>query len=220
MRSRLMIAAAMALLVGDCPSKVAPTTLQELAAHADLIVIGKVTRVIEVKGIQVAQVQVSNTLKGLPHPTIYYLAEPTWVCDITGATVAEETLLFFNEYEFDPQPASMAFVRPAGKAGTYTIQNGPTPVGSFKEPLGFRERINALVGSAHFWHLSWSGRGRMPIRSVQGMQYVTLWTADVRLPATIPTIGGPERKYSAFIQSAPLSPVLDFVRRSSTRQQK
>lgn len=212
-----MIAAMIALLVGDCTSKVAPTTLQELAAHADLIVIGKVTRVVEVEGIQVAQLQVSNTLKGVPHSTIYYLAEPTWVCDITSATVAEETLFFFNEYKFDPQPATMAFVRSAGQRGTYTVQNGPAPVGSFKEPLGFRERINAMAGSTHFWRLSWSGRGRMPIRIVQGKPYVTLWTADVHLPATIRTIGGPEREYSAFIRSAPLSKVLDFVRSSSAR---
>jgi hypothetical protein len=217
MRSCLMIAAMMALLVGECVSKVAPTTLQELADHADLIVIGKVTRVIEVKGIQVAEVQVSDTVKGVPHPTIYYLAQPTWICDITSATVAEETLFFFNQYEFDPQPASIAFARPAGQAGTYTVQNGPAPVGLFKEPLGFREQVNALVGSSHFWQVSWSGRGKMPIRNVQGKRYVTLWTGDVRLPASIPTIGGPERKYSAFIRSAPVSPVLDFVRRSLER---
>ena len=77
---------------------------------------------------------------------------------------------------------------------------------------------NAMVGSAPFWLLSWSGRGKMPIRNVHGKQYATLWTADVRLPATISTISGPERKYSAFIRSAPLSQVLDFVRRSSVRK--
>jgi hypothetical protein len=219
MRSCFIIAAMMALLVGECVSKVAPTTLQELADHADLIVIGKVTRVIDVKGIQVAEVQVRTTVKGkgLRHLTIYYLAHPTWICDTTSATVAEETLFFFNQYEFDPQPASMAFIRPAGRAGTYTVRNGPAPAGSFKEPLGFREQVNALVGTSHFWQVSWSGRGEMPVRNVQAKQYVTLWTGDVRLPASIPTIGGPERKYSAFIRSAPLSLVLDFVRRSLER---
>ncbi len=32
----------------------------------------------------------------------------------------------------------MAYVRSAGSSGAYTVENGATPSGEFKEPLGFR----------------------------------------------------------------------------------
>jgi len=78
---------------------------------------------------------------------------------------------------------------------------------------GFREQIKTLIGDSHFWDVSWSGRGQMPIRD-HGAKYATLWVGDVRLPDGIPTVSGPERKYS-FIRSAPLMTILDFVRQQS-----
>jgi hypothetical protein len=198
-------------------SKVAQTTLRELTASADLIVIGSVTKVIDVKGLKVAQVHVVTTVKGIPHATVYYLAQPTWICDTTGATVGEETLFFFNEYPFDPHPASMPYVKPAGGAGKYTVEEGASPVGlAFKEPTGFRERVKILVDGSSFWQVSWSGRGQMPIRNVHGTKYVTLWVGDVRLPTGMSTISGPEHECS-FIRSVPLSAMLDFVQQQASQ---
>ncbi|MGC2185061.1 MAG: hypothetical protein WA637_17420 [Terriglobales bacterium] len=164
-----------------------------------------------VKGLRVAQVQVTATIKGRSPSRIYYLAQPTWICDTTGATIGEETLFFFTRYRFDPHPASMAYVKPTGDPGTYTVEDGASPLGAFKEPTGFREKISALVGDSYFWQVSWAGRGQMPIRNLQGTKYATLWIGDVGLPNGIPTVSGPEREYS-FIRSAPLAAIVAVVK--------
>jgi hypothetical protein len=214
MRFFATLAAVLIVLAGECLPKVAPTTLKELTASADLIVVGKVTRVMNVKGVRVAEVKVATTIKGDAQSTIYYLAQPTWICDTTGATVGEETLFFFNGYRFSPQSASMAYVKPTGNAGTYTVEDDASPVSTFKEPTGFREQIKTLIGNGQFWQVSEAGRGQMPIRDLHGAKYATLWVGDVRLPDSIPTVSGPERKYS-FIRSALLLAILDFVQQQS-----
>ena len=211
MRFFAALAAFVMFLSGVCFPRVAPTTLRELNGRAKLIVIGTVTSVRDVKGLKVAEVRVTKTLKGNPQELVYYLAQPTWTCDITSANVGEETLFFFEKYRFDPYPASITYVKSGGAAGSYTVEDGATPAGAFKEPIGFREAITAIVGSSPFWQVSWSGRGQMPLRNVGDRKYVTVWTDDVRLPADMSTISGPQRKYAGFIRSAPLSQVLNFI---------
>jgi hypothetical protein len=215
MRFFAFLAVVVICVGGECSAKVAPTTLKELTASSDLIVVGKVTAVTSIKGLRVAEVQVTTTLKGESPSTIYYLAQPTWICDTTGATVGEETLFFFTKYRFDPHPLSMAYVKPTGDPGTYTIEDGATPLGAFKEPMGFREQIGPLVGNSYFWQVSWAGRGQMPIRNIHGTKYATLWIGDVRLPDGIPTISSPESEYS-FIRSAPLEVIIAFVKGART----
>ena len=196
---------------GECFPTVLPTTLRELTDSAKLIVIGRVTNVRDVKGLKVAEVRVTKTLKGSPQELVYYLAQPTWICDITSANVGQETLFFFGKYRFDPHPASMAYVKSTGTAGSYTIEDGATPAGAFKEPIGFQEAITAIVGSSPFWQVAWSGRGQMPLRHVSDEKYVTVWTGDVQLPTDMSTISGPQRKYSGFIRSVSLLQMLNFI---------
>ena len=211
MRFFTKLVAIAGLMATACQSKVAPTTLEALTAKANLIVVGRVTKLITVKGIQVAEVQVERTLKGSTLPSVYYLAQPTWICDTTKGTVGEEALFFFNEYKFDPELVSMAFVRSTG-GGRYKVEDGALPTGAFKEPVGFHDEIRAITGPSSFFQVSWSGRGQMPIREVHATKYVTLWVGDVLLPPNIPTMNGPERQESRFIRSAPLSTINDFVR--------
>lgn len=211
MRLFAFLTAVVLFLAAESWSEVMPTTLKELTTHSELIVVGKVVRVTSVKGLRVAEVQVSATIKGKSTTKIYYLAQPTWVCDTSTATVGEETLFFFSKYKFDPNAASIAYVKPTGSAGKYTIQDDASPAGAFKEPLGFREQVTALVGPSHFWQVSWAGRGQMPIRNLHGTKYATLWIGDVRLPVGIPTVSGPEHRYS-FIRSAPLGVIVAFVK--------
>lgn len=144
MRFSTTIAVVIGLLIGDCLGKVAATSLRELADNADLIVIGRVTRVVQVKGVRVAEVQVANTIKGATHSLVYYLAQPTWTCDTTGSVVGEETIFFFDEYRFDPHPSSMAFVRPTEKAGIYAIESGAIPFGHFKDLPDFVRESKTL----------------------------------------------------------------------------
>jgi hypothetical protein len=59
-----------------------------------------------------------------------------------------------------------------------------------------------------------SGRGRMPLRQVEGTSYATIWSDDVQLPKGTVTIPGPEAKYS-FIRSIELSKLKELVRERS-----
>ncbi len=45
--------------------------------------------------------------------------------------------------------------------------------------------------------IAMSGRGRMPLRDVQGITYATIWVNDVLLPAGTPTIDGPDEDYES-----------------------
>lgn len=60
----------------------------------------------------------------------------------------------------------------------------------------------------YVWH---DGRGRLPIREVNGKRFATLWVGDVRLPEGTPTIDGPEQQYT-FIRSIELSILRDLVK--------
>jgi hypothetical protein len=62
----------------------------------------------------------------------------------------------------------------------------------------------AKPNDSPFRAISHSGRGRMPIRDVQGRLYATIRAEDVRLPKGFMTIPGPESKYD-FIRSVDLS---------------
>src|SRR5262249_39505911 len=58
------------------------------------------------------------------------------------------------------------------------------------------------------------GRGRMPLREVEGKSYATIWSEDVRLPRGTVTIPGPEPRYP-FIRSIELSKLKELARESS-----
>jgi len=76
------------------------------------------------------------------------------------------------------------------------------------------ERVVLFLGSRRssgIRIIAHSGRGRMPLREVEGKTYATLWSGDVRLPQGTATIPGPEPKYS-FIRSVELNRLKELVR--------
>jgi hypothetical protein len=58
-----------------------------------------------------------------------------------------------------------------------------------------------------------AGRGRMPLRIVDGKTYVTAWTDDVRIPKDVPTVDGPDPRYS-FIRSVELEHLEAQIRKN------
>ena len=69
------------------------------------------------------------------------------------------------------------------------------------------ERVVLFLLKPNGWPLhaiAHAGRGRMPIRDVEGKSYVTIWAEDVRLPKGVMTIPGPDPKYE-FIRSVDLN---------------
>jgi hypothetical protein len=189
----LILAVILVFGVGLVGAKVAPTTLAKLIRFSDSIALGTVTDVRAIDGIHVARVKVSQTLKGKESDEFYFLADPTWTCDITTANGGETALFFLVPYQFGPSEFRDLM--------------------GFKEPRDFQQALKAATGQTSLFELAWSGRGRMPLRDVEGVQYVTLWTGDVRLPPGIPTIGGPEAKYASFIRSARLNDMLQALRK-------
>ncbi len=169
-------------------AKVARTSLKELSEIADVIVVGKIVEVGTLLGVRVAKVEVQQTLKGKHHSHLYYLAQGTWTCDISGGNVGEEALFFFSK----PWVGKLFESEILSNARFALVQK--------------------LLGDAPFLAVAWSGRGTMKLRKVEGKDYVTLWTGDVALPPDVPTIAGSEEKYTSFIRSAPLRDILAHVR--------
>src|SRR5688500_11886179 len=87
-------------------AKAGSISFEDLASSSEQIVIGKVETVTSIEDVRVAKVAVTRTLKGIPVNEVYYLAEPTWTCDITSAEVGETALFFFYKYGFTANPKS------------------------------------------------------------------------------------------------------------------
>ncbi len=61
------------------------------------------------------------------------------------------------------------------------------------------------------FYIEYAGRGRMPLREVDGKTYVSLWNSEILLPEGVPTIAGPDPKYS-FIVSVELTRIEALIR--------
>lgn len=175
-----MIGFVVFLGAGVASAKVAPTTLANLFRISDRVVIGKVSKIEKVAGFRWARLQVTQNIKGTGADEVLFLAEPTWTCDTSSATVGEEALLFLID---------------AAK---------PATPWHFKSPDRKKLPPNAFL-------ITWSGRGHMPLRTVQNEQFATAWY-DVSIPEDVLRIPGPEPQYS-FIESFRLTDLLKLFER-------
>jgi len=164
---------------------VSPTTLEELSRMSDVIVVGRDVRVFEVEGWRVAELEVERILDGvLDARTLYYLAEPTWGCDIATATPGERSLLFLR--------------RDTARAGEAEL---------FYQPD--RAAPPIVAGSRPIYGIAHAGRGRMPIYDdSSGREFVTLVTADIELPTSLAAAAVPD---SGVVSSLPLDAMESFV---------
>ena len=186
---------------GPLHAAVAQTTLCELTAVADFIVVAKTEGIIEVDGVRIARATVEENLKGDLGTEFYFLAEGTWICDISGAEEGVRDLLFLTRYEYQPPQKTQV-----------SSDEEPT-IGVFREPSRFKSKVSRATGSPRLLQISWAGRGQMPFRTVEDHQYVTIWTEEIQLPTAVETIDGPEAEYAEFIRSAPLDHILFLIRR-------
>ena len=181
-------------------AKVARVSFDELAKGSDTIVIGKIIETQEIEGVTVARVQVGQVLKGPNRRELTYLAQPTWICDITSAVRGETVLLFlYKERKFDSSMPDDGFI-------------------SFGYPKKFEDSLKK-VGINELYGVMHSGCGRMPIRSINGELFATLWVGDVQLPQDIQTVAGPGKKYS-FIRSIRLADLLRMIQPIANEQGK
>lgn len=71
-------------------------------------------------------------------------------------------------------------------------------------------------GKSRSYAIAHSGRGRMPLRTLEGKRYATIWP-DIRLPTNTPTIDGPEPKWD-FIRSVDVTILRDLVEKELEKQ--
>jgi hypothetical protein len=163
---RLLLPLASILVAVACApavsAKVSPTTLEEVAWSSELIAVGRDVRVFDVHGWRVAEFAVDRVLKGDAQTrTLYYLADPTWTCDVSTAAPGEKSLIFLGRVAAE-EAQSDFFSRPSRETPPVTIDARPI-----------------------YW-ISHAGRGRMPIMtSSAGQQSVRLITADIDLPDSL-----------------------------------
>ena len=177
-------------------AEVAQITLGRLGGIADAIVVGRVARTIEVPvetlpdaevsltKATVAEVVVLEWLKGKPRPkTLWYWAEGTWTCDVTQAIKGERGLYFLEA----------------------------TGVGDLVTPESMKRLSKATLG-APLYRVAWSGRGRMPFRTIAGRDYATIWEGAVEPPSTVDTIPGPDPRYTEFKRGVSLDDLRQYLR--------
>src|SRR4051812_10964401 len=87
-------------------ARVAPTTLKELVAHSEVIVVGKVEELRTIDGVRFARVSVSRQLKGAKTSEVIVHAQPRWMCDESTAIEGETAIFMLNGPEKRDSPGT------------------------------------------------------------------------------------------------------------------
>lgn len=158
-----LIAAAIALAATAVFSKVGSIALAELFWESEIVAIGSDVRVFEQSGWRVAEFSVTRVFKGSPTPlTVYYLAEPTWACDISTASVGERSIIFLKRIR----------------------TTSGEPVADYSPGASDEERapVPLTIDDHPAYRISHSGRGRMPIEHLHRTESVRLVELDLPEP--------------------------------------
>ena len=171
-------------LTSLCYAKLAPTTLEEVIKYSDYIVIGQVSQVFYLQGIQIAEVDVKETLKGDKKKKLYYLVKCKFVCDEGEAKEGEVALFFFWE--------------------------GVNPF--FEATKDFTDELNKITNGASLLNITRYGEGRMPIKLVLDklLFYVTFSIDGIRLPKNITPL--PSKNKYEYYRLVPLIDMIRFIR--------
>jgi hypothetical protein len=167
----VLIGVVFAALLPPAHCKVARASLTDLVKNSDQIVIGTVVAVEHIEGVKVATLEVDTTLKGVELGHLYFLAVPTWACDVSDAQLGEHILLFLVQHTFGPRP-EFAFLEPPGLRTD-----------------AFREELISRSGVDRFFEISWAGRGRRQLIILDGTEYVQV--GAIHLPEHVATISLP-----------------------------
>jgi hypothetical protein len=98
-----MLLAAITCLSATSLKKVKAITVNELYKMSPVIVRAKVDSIEKVVGIRVAMATVLDTYKGqVSGTTVAFVAQPTWICDISGAKKGEDVLLYLFPAKEEP----------------------------------------------------------------------------------------------------------------------
>jgi hypothetical protein len=147
-RPLLLVSAALALTLGGtlAQAKVALMSPAALTRSSPIIAVVRVRRVETIEGVKVARATVVTPLKGTTaDATLLVVAEPTWECDTSHAVAGETVLIFLVPLPATPGLQSSDRLRKAA------------------------QRLGAGTG---LFLISNSGRGRVPVRELDGRLWV------------------------------------------------
>lgn len=121
------------LLLSTASARIGSTTIEELIANSDAIVVAKVTELLPTSTRQgdlvYAAARVERSLKGSLTQSFLFTASASWVCDTSGA-VKDETALFFLGRGDD----GIYYIRHAGRGRMpFRVIDGKTHVTLWKE---------------------------------------------------------------------------------------
>ncbi len=142
-------------------AKVARIELSKLIQQSNYIVLARVESITEMDGVKIARAVPLQAFKGANNLTaFYFVAEPTWTCDTSQAKQDETALFFLNQSR--------------GQIIKRRLLRKPDA----------RVTVQPLFFIAH------SGRGKMPLRVVNGAHYVVAPPGDVVLPRRMKRVPG------------------------------
>jgi hypothetical protein len=147
-------------------AKVRPTTLVQLARESEYIVLARVEDLLTSNGLRVAKAVPQTTLKGVEDTSaFYFVAERTWTCDTSTALKGETALLFLCR----------------------------SPGGTVERELLHKPTVHVPLRPLFF--IGHSGRGRMPLRVVDGLTCVMV-PGDVLLGTRVKALPRPNNELS------------------------
>lgn len=167
---------------------VAPTSLEKLTKISTLAVVADVKGISNIEGAKIAEAEVLMALKGASKPKeiIYFIAQPTSIED-TSHAVTGDTLLLFLE----PEPMEVNL------------------------DSTFRSKVREEIGDRPLWRIAWSGRGRLLVTRVNGIDYiessVDQQLADVRMPKNLTAISSTTNNVRVHLIK--LADIVAFIRR-------
>jgi hypothetical protein len=172
-----------------------PIPLQRMVKFATLIAVTQVEKIEVVEGIRVARVVVLRSFKGgLPGQRFRYIAEPTWMCDISMALPNETALLFL----FPAETGHLFYETGKSKQAQYT-----------------RALKSGLRGVSLYQIVS-NGGGRMPIRTWNGREHILRQRTAV-LPPKVSVTRDPTRPKED-VRYSPLDEVIPYIRKYLAQQ--
>ena len=160
---------ALFIFATPCFADAGSMTLEDMVQRSKYIVLGKVSKVKIVDDVKLAELEVLRTLKGDPSSNkLYYWASPTWMCDVSDATLNETAIYFL----WDPEVSN-----------------------ANKHHLRFLRRAHPFTQGAPIYLLQHSGRGRLRPRYMDGAGYLYVHKySDVIFPSSIEIVRRPEPK--------------------------
>ena len=164
------------------------SALGSLVDRSAAIAVVGLLSVQEVDRMRIAQARVLRWIKGADRsPLVSYVAEGSWVADLSGRDPGETALVFLESL-----------------SASDLDERGP-----------LRNRphlrvVPAALASQRLWQLSGDGMGWMPCRYMHGRYHAVVWRTELSIARTLTHAPAP-RPWRDLADAVPLNELLDAI---------